>query len=66
MTPEQQQETLSPAISLEQSLMLRQISLKAEQEGCSKEFVDLLVETITYYQKKENWCLEQLKKGWGL
>lgn len=66
MTPEQEQEALSPAISLEQSLMLRQISLEAEKEGCSQEFIDMLAETIAYYQKKENWCMEQIKQSWGL
>ncbi|MGA1712649.1 MAG: hypothetical protein ACO4CS_15305 [bacterium] len=52
--------------TLEQSLLVRRLELEAEARQCDKEFVEIAIGMIEYYQLRENWCMEQIKKSWGI
>lgn len=52
--------------TMEQKLLVRRLELEADAQGCSQEFTDLVIGLIEYYQIRENWCMEQVRKTWGL
>lgn len=66
MLPEHQELLNKHPLTLEQSLLIRRMELLAQQRGTDPEVIELLLGTIEYYQLRENWCMAQLQKQWGL
>lgn len=66
MLPDHQTLLEEHPLTLEQSLLIRRMELLAEQQGTDPEVIELLLGTIEYYQLRENWCMKQLQKQWGL
>lgn len=53
-------------VTIEQSLLNRRMALEAKANGCSEEFIELLIGMLEYYQLRENYLMSELKKQWGL